>query len=101
MKKNGDTVASLSRKSGLPYTTIDGLFKKGFAGVRISTVEALCRTYGVSLDYLIRDEVEDPGYGLDAEASTDDEQRLLAAWRAADERARQDALHTLESHPKA
>lgn len=64
MNKNGDTVASLSRKSGLPYTTIDGLFKKGFAGARISTIQAIAKTYHVSADYLIRDEIEDPTFGL-------------------------------------
>lgn len=64
MNKNGDTVASLSRKSGLPYTTIDGLFKKGFAGARISTIQAIAKTYHVSADYLIRDEIEDPSFGL-------------------------------------
>ena len=64
MNKHGDTVASLSRKSGLPYTTIDGLFKKGFAGARISTIQAIAKTYHVSADYLIRDEIEDPTFGL-------------------------------------
>ena len=64
MRENGDTVASLSRKSGIPYTTIDGLFKKGFSGARISTIQAISKTYGVSLDYLIRDEITDKEYGL-------------------------------------
>ena len=100
MKKNGDTVASLSRKSGLPYTTIDGLFKKGFVGARISTIEAISKTYNVSLDYMCRDEIEDPHYGIEEPASSEDEMRLLHAWRQAEKSARGIALEILENHPK-
>lgn len=100
MRAHGDTVASLSRRSGVPYTTIDGLFKKGFVGARISTVESIARCYGVSLDYLIRDDVEDPGFGLPSETLTGDERRLLRSWRAATDQARQFALQLLESNPQ-
>ncbi len=99
MQKNGDTVASLSRKSGIPYTTIDGLFKKGFAGTRISTIQAIGRTYGVSMDYLILDEIEDPQYGLVSTQLLPSERRLLSAWRNAEASAREIALETLENHP--
>ena len=98
MGKNGDTVASLSRKTGLPYTTIDGLFKKGFAGARITTIQAISRAYNVSLDYMIRDEITDPNYGLDAPASTPEETRLLRAWRGAEAGVRVLALEMLENH---
>ena len=100
MRQQGDSVASLSRRSGIPYTTIDGLFKKGFAGARISTVEAIARCYGVSLDYLIRDEVEDPTFGLGPEQMDPAERRLLYAWRDAEDGIRTIALELLENHPK-
>ena len=99
MKQHGDTVASLSRKSGIPYTTIDGLFKKGFAGARISTIQAIGKTYRVSMDYLIRDEIEDPNFGLISEQLLPSEHRLIRAWRAADPSAQEIALETLENHP--
>jgi len=99
MQENGDTVASLSRKSGIPYTTIDGLFKKGFAGTRISTIQAIGRTYHVSMDYLILDEIDDPQYGLVSEKLLPAERRLLSAWRAATPSAQEIALETLENHP--
>lgn len=99
MEKNGDTVASLSRKSGVPYTTIDGLFKKGFAGARISTIQAIGRTYHVSTDYLIRDEIDDPQFGLMADKLQPIERRLLSAWRNAEPGAQEIALETLENHP--
>lgn len=79
MESHGDTVASLSRKSGVPYTTIDGLFKKGFTGAKISTIQAIARAYGVSLDYMIRDEIDDPMYGLGNAGLTGMEHDILEA----------------------
>ena len=45
--------SALSRASGLPYTTIDGIFKKGCDNIKLSTLEKLCKAFGVSLDYLV------------------------------------------------
>lgn len=100
MEEHRDTVASLSRKTGLPYTTIDGLFKKGFAGARIGTVQAIARAYGVSLDYMIRDEITDPLYGLPPEVVdlSDQEQQLVLAYRSATDAAREIAFETLINH---
>ena len=53
MKRNKDTRASLARNAGIPYTTIDGLFKRGCENVYVSTARKLCDYYGVTLDYLI------------------------------------------------
>ena len=41
MKKEGLNNNTLAKKSGVPYTTIDALFKKGYEGVRMSTVKKL------------------------------------------------------------
>ncbi|MBR4458312.1 MAG: helix-turn-helix transcriptional regulator [Clostridia bacterium] len=98
METNGDSVADLSRKANLPYSTVIGLFKKGFAGARINTIEAICRSYGVSLDYMIRDEIDDPTYGLSAEELDPPERRLLRAWRGAEAGVRVLALEMLENH---
>lgn len=53
MKRNKDTRASIARNAGIPYTTIDGLFKRGCENVYVSTARKLCDYYGVTLDYLI------------------------------------------------
>lgn len=37
---------------------------------------------------------------MPSEVLSEDELRLLKAYRSADDRARSDALHTLESHPR-
>lgn len=54
MAQNGDSNNSvLAKKSGIPYTTIDGLFKRGWEKAQISTIQRICDYYGVSLDYMV------------------------------------------------
>lgn len=43
----------LSIASGIPYTTIDGLYKKGYDNVKLSTLIKLASYFDVTLDYLI------------------------------------------------
>ncbi len=101
MDQNGDSVASLARKSGLPYTTVDGLFKKGFANARITTIERICDAYGVSMDYLIRDEIDDPHYGMvTVDNLSTEEQELVFLYRRAEPTARSYAREMLSSHPQ-
>ena len=58
------TRADLSKKTGLPYTTIDSILKrKDFEKVKLSTLHALKKYFNVSLDYLICDDIEDESYG--------------------------------------
>lgn len=45
--------AELARLSGLPYTTIDGIYKKGSENLKLSTLKSLCRVLGCSLDELV------------------------------------------------
>lgn len=54
MEGTHDNNASLARNSGVPYTTIDGLFKKGYKNAYVSTVQKLCDYFHVSLDYLVK-----------------------------------------------
>lgn len=48
----------LSELSGIAYTTIDGLFKKG-GNPKLSTLLALKNFFGCSLDFLVDDECDD------------------------------------------
>lgn len=53
MDKNGDNKSTLSEKSGIPYTTIVGLFKRNWEKAQVCTIRQICDHYGVSLDYMV------------------------------------------------
>lgn len=52
--------AELARESGIPYTTIDGFYKKGSENAKLSTLKKLCAYFNCSLDYLADDCIEEP-----------------------------------------
>lgn len=56
----GDTNASLARNAGIPVTTIYGLYEKGYGNMKLSTLEALCNYFNVTLDYLAKDDEGEP-----------------------------------------
>lgn len=51
---------SLSKASQIPYTTIDGWYKKGYEGLKLTTLTKLSEYFNVGLDYWADDEVLDP-----------------------------------------
>lgn len=55
MVERGLNKGSLSKQSGVPYTTIDGFYKKGYANAKLSTLRQLAAFFDVSLDYLVGD----------------------------------------------
>ena len=52
MNENGYKKTDVARMSGIPYTTIDGLFKKGDENTKLSTLKKLAKLIGCSLDEL-------------------------------------------------
>ena len=82
MEQHGLNKSSLSRESGIPYTTIDGWYKKGYEAAKISSLKKLCAFFDVSLDYLVMDEITDPKYGKKENLDlTGDEASLLLSIR--------------------
>lgn len=63
MNKYELTKTTLSQKSGIPYTTIDAWYKKGYEGLKLTTLRKLASYFNTSLDYLMLDEITDPNYG--------------------------------------
>ena len=60
MKEKKINKAELSRESGIPYTTIDGFYKKGSENIKLTTLKKLSNYFGCTLDYLVLDEVIEP-----------------------------------------
>lgn len=51
MEENGLNKSTLSKLTGIPYTTIDGWYKKGSDNIKLSTVKKLSDALGVKLSY--------------------------------------------------
>ena len=92
MEDRGMNRSELSAASGIPYTTIDGWFKKGADNVRLGTLLKLSECFDVSLDYLA-----DSGRG---EKFTPEELRLLTSYRRLDEHGRRMVRLNLEEEEK-
>ncbi len=72
MAEKGLNKHTLSKESGVPYTTIDGFYKKGCDNVKLSTLLRLASFFNVSLDYLVNGEITNV---------TDHEKDLIYAYR--------------------
>lgn len=59
MKEKSLNKSTLSKVSGIPYTTIDGFYKKGYQNTKLSTIWKLADALDVSIDYLIDEKVND------------------------------------------
>jgi len=57
MRERNINKSQLSKESGVPYTTIDGFYKKGTDNIKLSTLKKLSTYFGCSLDYLADDDV--------------------------------------------
>lgn len=53
--QSGDNNLTLSKKTGIPASTIYGLYKKGYENMQLSTLQSICDYFNVSLDYLAKD----------------------------------------------
>jgi DNA-binding Xre family transcriptional regulator len=78
MNERSINKAELSRASGVPYTTIDGFYKKGSDNAKLSTLKKLCAYFGCTLDFLADDNIPATQEGtfaahLDTEELTEDE----------------------------
>ena len=53
MAEKGINKSILSKESGVPYTTIDGFYKKGCDNIKLSTLEKIADYFGVTIDFLL------------------------------------------------
>jgi transcriptional regulator with XRE-family HTH domain len=56
LKEKGLNKAQFSRKSGIPYTTIDGFYKKGMDNIRFSTLRKIVDFFNISIAYFVEEE---------------------------------------------
>lgn len=98
----------LSEYSGIPYSTITGFYAKGYDKMKMSTLKTLADCLNVSVDYLVRDEITDPHYGLSSPAApvsdlTADETQLIDDYREFNDEGKEkvrDYVADLADNPK-
>lgn len=98
--------AELSEISGIPYSTITGFYAKGYDRMKLSTLKTLADCLGVTIDYLGRDEITDPNYGLTSASSAFlavDETQLVEDYRSMNDEGKEkvrDYVADLKDNPK-
>ena len=84
MGKYGLNKHSLASMSGIPYTTIDTWYKKGYENARLSTIRKLSDYFNTSLDFWMVDEISDVNHGKEVSLSPQ-ESEILSLFRQLDE----------------
>ena len=98
---SGKKQKDLAEFVGAKTTTVSG-WTRGISYPRADAMEKIALFFGVSTSRLVgSDSFPSPVFRSPYNALTPEEQSLLDAFRAADERARADALSTLLQHPAA
>lgn len=69
----------LAELSGVPYTTIDGFYKKGYENAKLSNLRKLAHALGASLDYLVEED------GGAADSVSRDAYRVARSYDALDD----------------
>lgn len=60
MDKYSLNKSTLSKSCNIPYTTIDGWYKRGYEGLKLPTLKKLSNYFGTSLDYWADDNLIEP-----------------------------------------
>lgn len=99
---SGKKQKDLAEFVGAKTTTVSG-WTRGISYPRADAMEKIALFFGVSTSRLVgfSESVPSPVLRSSYNELTPKEQRLLDAFRAADDRARSDALSTLLQHPAA
>ncbi|MCI8414119.1 MAG: helix-turn-helix transcriptional regulator [Ruminiclostridium sp.] len=51
MEKNHLNKSTLAKASGIPYTTIDGWYKRGYGGLQLTSLRKLAEYFDTTLDF--------------------------------------------------
>ena len=90
MNARGINKNILSKESGIPYTTIDGFYKKGYENTKLSTIRKLCTYFDVTMDYLVRGGGTDNPFTL-----SNTEKQIILSYRMTDEIGKAVVLRSL------
>ena len=97
MKRDKLNKHTLSQQSGIPYTTIDGWFKKGYESAKVSTLIKLADFFDVELDYLVRPSISDSNYGKTRDLLSSNEGKLIVFYRSMNQGGQELMLNTVRA----
>lgn len=103
MQINNLNKRKLSQKSGIGYTTIDAFYKQGYSNIKLSNFKKLCDFFGVTMDYMARDEITEIEYYNPDKKDihlTNDEVFLISCYRSSDSLDKELALRALKADEK-
>lgn len=87
-ENNIKNIKRLAEQSGIPRSTIDAFYKQGYSNIKLSTFKKLCDFFGVTMDCMARDDVNEIEYYNPNKKDlhiTKDEEHFLKCYRAADD----------------
>ena len=87
------TIGELSKKTGIPYTTLDGIIKKKLNNIKLDNVFKIAKCLNVSVEYLATGKEEKSN---DIEL-TKNEIELITLWRKLPEKEQQRELGRIEA----
>ncbi len=103
MAENNLNKKSLANDSGIAYTTIVNWYKRGYDNMTISIFKKLCDYFGVTMDSMARNEVEQIEYYNPKKRDlhiTPEEELLVKCYRAADDLDKTLALRAVKADEK-
>ena len=88
---------TLSKSCDIPYTTIDNWYKRGYEGLKLTTLRKLADFFETSLDYWVVDNITDYDYGKTSGFKINfDEMEHIKKYRDTDERGQKAVDYILE-----
>ena len=95
MRENDMNKRQISLRGEIPYSTVDGWWKKGFENMRVSTFKTLCAFFGVTMESMAYDDRE-IAYTKDEQMVFDAEDaELIRNYHRLDERGQRTVLGSL------
>lgn len=85
----------LSKITGIPYTTIDSFYKKGYDNIKLSTLLKLSNYFKCTLDYLVVDDDTEESIKINS-SDSENSKTLLELYEAVEDLSENEQLYMLD-----
>lgn len=92
MNENNLNKSTLSKACEIPYTTIDGWYKKGYEGLKLTTLRKLANYFGTSLDFWALEDID----VKESNYFSDKEKKLISDFRELNSQGQDYILQTMD-----